>query len=98
MFKEGTSGPAPAGFASDSLRRCSTTSQPLTWQVIEEEPEYWGDWLQSQLENELDMPAEEAMWRLFVEIAARGADLLTTVFEGAGYRWGQIYYQMDPPT
>jgi len=83
-------------FDKDSLLRGSTTNQPLTWQVIGKNPAFWGDWLGAQLESAPNLSVKEAMWRLFIEIAASGADLLAPIFEGSGYHQGQICCQVDP--
>jgi transaldolase len=83
-------------FGDDSLLRGATTNQPLTWQVIEKNPSLWREWLQAQLEADPDLSAKEAMWRLFIEVATRGANMLATIFETSGYRQGQICCQVDP--
>jgi transaldolase len=36
------------------------------------------------------------MWRLFIEVATRGADRLAPIFEASEYRQGQICCQVDP--
>jgi transaldolase len=83
-------------FGKQSLLRGSTTNQPLTWQVIEKDPGLWGGWLETQLERAPDLPVTEAMWRLFIEVAIRGADMLGPIFEASGHRQGQICCQVDP--
>ncbi len=83
-------------FGNDSLLRGATTNQPLTWQVIEKNPSLWGEWLEAQLKADPDLSAREAMWRLFIEVAARGANMLTPIFEASGHRQGQICCQVDP--
>lgn len=91
--------PAPDGtfcFASDSLLRGATTNQPLTLQVIERNPVYWTQWLKTNLGQASSVTAKEAMWRVFIEIAARGADMLHPIAEASNYRSGQICCQVDP--
>ncbi len=83
-------------FAADSLLQGSTTNQPLTWQVIEKYPHLWGEWLLAELRQTPDLEIKEAMWRLFIEVAARGADRLAPIFEASAYRRGQICCQVDP--
>ena len=36
------------------------------------------------------------MWRVFIEVAARGADILSPIFEATGRQCGQICCQVDP--
>jgi transaldolase len=92
--------PGPDGlslFAPDSLLDGATTNQPLTWQVLEQYPEVWSEWLRTDaypVAGVLD--AREAMWRVHIEVAARGADMLAPVFEATGRRRGQICCQVDP--
>ena len=83
-------------FGYESLLRGSTTNQPLTWQVIEKNPEFWEGWLKTQLERAPGLSVKEAMWRVFIEVAARGADMLSPIFESSGHCQGQICCQVDP--
>jgi transaldolase len=88
------SGLAP--FGRKSLLRGATTNQPLTWQVLEKDPAPWRAWLQAQRRAHPELTAREAMWRLFIEVAARGADRLAPIFEASGCRYGYICCQVDP--
>lgn len=96
MFDVDAAGSGTSRFGADSLLQGSTTNQPLTWQVIERDPAPWAAWLQAQRKRDPDLSAKEAMWRIFIEIAARGADRLAPIFEGSGYRRGYICCQVDP--
>ncbi len=96
LFDVKTTDTGSATFGSESLLRGSTTNQPLTWQVIAKNPDLWGDWLEAQLRQIPNLSAKEAMWRLFIEVAARGADMLTPIFEASGFCRGQICCQVDP--
>jgi transaldolase len=91
--------PAPNGtgyFASNSLLRGATTNQPLTLQVIQKNPVYWTQWLKTSLGQASSITAKEAMWRVFIEIAARGADMLHPIAKASNYCSGQICCQVDP--
>ena len=83
-------------FSSASLLQGATTNQPLTWQVLEKFPDLWSAWLDDQRRQEPGLSAKEAMWRVFIEVAARGADLLEPIFQVSGRRLGQICCQVDP--
>ncbi len=83
-------------FGKRSLLQGSTTNQPLTWNVIEKDPETWRDWLRRQAGSVSGMDAREAMWRLFIEVARRGAEMLSPIFRASGGRRGQICCQVDP--
>ncbi len=96
LFDVAATSTASVVFENSSLLRGSTTNQPLTWQVIQENPGFWGDWLEAQLAEAPNLSAKEAMWRLFIGVAARGAALLAPIFEGSGYHQGQICCQVDP--
>jgi transaldolase len=92
--------PGPDGqtlFAPDSLLDGATTNQPLTWQVLEKYPEVWSEWLKAGEYPVAGAPdAREAMWRVHIEVAARGADMLAPIFEATDRRRGQICCQVDP--
>ena len=96
LFRVGGTGPGLPRFAHESVLQGSTTNQPLTWQVIDGSPGPWAEFVQAQALREPGIPAKEAMWRLFIEIAVRGADRLATIFEASGHRRGQICCQVDP--
>ena len=96
LFDVDAAGAGASPFRADSLLQGSTTNQPLTWQVIERDPAPWAAWLQAQRKAEPELDANEAMWRLFIEVAARGADRLAPIHEGSGYRRGYICCQVDP--
>jgi len=96
LFRVENAGSASASFGDESLLRGATTNQPLTWQVIEKNPDTWGVWLEAELRRDPGLSAKEAMWRLFIEVAARGADMLAPIFEASNFRQGQICCQVDP--
>ena len=85
-------GPTGARFGVGSLLRGATTNQPLTQQVVERWPAAWSVWLAEA--SPLETGA--ALWRLFIEVAARGADMLMPIFEQSDHRCGQICCQVDP--
>ena len=71
----------------------ATTNQPLTQQVMELWPDQWAAWLANQKPS--DDP-RAGLWSLFIEVAARGADMLAPIFEASDRRRGQICCQVDP--
>lgn len=83
-------------FAGESLLRGATTNQPLTWQVIERQPDLWRAFVQREAARDAGLAPREAMWRLFIEVAARGADRLAPLFEASAGRLGYICCQVDP--
>ncbi len=89
-------GENPKSFAAASVLQGATTNQPLTWAVVEKWPEKWRAWLAGELRREPDLPARERLWRLFIEVAAQGADMLAPIFTESGFRHGQICCQVDP--
>ncbi|MCK5156147.1 MAG: transaldolase family protein [Spirochaetales bacterium] len=83
-------------FQEESLLQGCTTNQPLVWQAIEEDPERWAKWLKNQLDATPGLDVQEAMWRLYIQPAVLGADMLEPIFLGSNKRWGQICCQVDP--
>lgn len=96
LFLPQATGADPAPFAPESLLQGATTNQPLTWQVIDGNAREWAEFVRAQAAAAPGISAREAMWRLFIEVAARGADRLGAIFEASGYRRGQICCQVDP--
>ena len=87
---------AGSGFLSESLLQGSTTNQPLTWQVIERDPERWGGWLERELDESPGLEVQEAMWHLFIQVAVQGAEMLEPIFQASQFKRGQICCQVDP--
>jgi transaldolase len=83
-------------FLPESVLQGATTNQPLTWQVIDGNPAPWVEFVRTRLRQEPGLSVKEALWRLFIEVAVRGADRLGMIFEASGYRRGQICCQVDP--
>jgi transaldolase len=96
LFLPGPGAPGLSRFASESVLQGATTNQPLTWQVIDGNPAPWTELVKAQAAAEPGISVREAMWRLFIEVASRGADRLAEIFEASGYRRGQICCQVDP--
>jgi transaldolase len=107
LFLPGAGQPGLTRFAPESVLQGATTNQPLTWQVIDGNPELWAEWLRANLASRPlsaagegigggEVGTREAMWRLFVEVAARGADRLAAIFEASDCQRGQICCQVDP--
>ena len=80
-------------FSAASVLDGATTNQPLTLQVLEKRTAEWATWVKS---NAAGASGREAMWRVFIEVAAAGADRLARIFEASGRRMGQICCQVDP--
>ncbi len=83
-------------FAASSLLQGATTNQPLTWQVLEKYPDPWAAWIADQHHENPQLTAKQTAHRVFVEIAARGADMLAPIFGDSQHRHGQICCQVDP--
>ena len=83
-------------FTPRSLLQGATTNQPLTWNVIANNPGKWSQWLEKDLRH-LDNPsAEEVMWRLFIKVAQEGAQMLDPIHDASDGRLGYICCQVDP--
>jgi len=78
-------------FLPESVLQGATTNQPLTWQVVDANPPVWAEFLGDQVAAEPGISAKEAMWRLFIEVAARGADRLASQLLGRGLRTAALH-------
>jgi transaldolase len=96
LFLTDVAGPGLPVFSPQSNLQGATTNQPLTWQVVDGNPGPWADFVRAQVATEPGISVKEAMWRLFIGVAARGADRLAAIFEASGCRRGQICCQVDP--
>jgi transaldolase len=92
LFALDTTDAGGPSFSPSSVLDGATTNQPLTWQVLDKYPQEWGAWLAARPRlNERD-----AMWRVFIEVAARGAAMLDPIFQATDHCRGQICCQVDP--
>jgi transaldolase len=96
LFLMRRNGDGPRRFSAESLLQGATTNQPLTLQVLQKNPADWEQWLAKEVDRMPILTRTEALWRLFVEVAARGADLLAPIAEASSFRLGQICCQVDP--
>jgi transaldolase len=96
LFEVSEKDAAGPRFAPSSLLEGATTNQPLTWQILETYPDPWTDWIAAQHRENPELTAKEVAGRVFVEIAARGADMLAPIFGNSQHRHGQICCQVDP--
>ncbi len=83
-------------FQANSVLQGATTNQPLTWQAIEADPQRWQAFAVRESAREPGLPLRELAWRLFVQVAAEGADRLQPIFTASGYRYGYLCCQVDP--
>jgi transaldolase len=83
-------------FSPASLLQGATTNQPLTWQVLDKYSGPWTAWIAKQQKESPGLTAKEAMWQVFIEVAARGADMLEPIFAASQHQLGQICCQVDP--
>jgi transaldolase len=83
-------------FQPTSVLRGATTNQPLTWQAIEADPRRWQAFVARESARAPGLPLRELAWRLFVEVAAEGADRLQPIFAASDHRYGYVCCQVDP--
>lgn len=79
-----------------TIFRGVTTNPPLSLAAINDNPDYWGMWIDSYVRENPGHTYEEVFWALYKEIVRRGAELIRPVFDASGRRFGHISGQVDP--
>jgi transaldolase len=75
-----------------------TTNPPLSYQAIQDDPDYWADWVRRLAEQHNDWDVGQVAWALYKEIVLRGARIYHPVFERTDFAYGHLSAQVDPYT
>lgn len=81
---------------TDNLFRGVTTNPPLSYGAIQDNPEYWGKWVDSYVEKTKCTDVETVFWETYKEIVRRGAAAFLPMFQASGGKMGFISGQTDP--
>ncbi len=73
-----------------------TSNPPLSYHVIQEDPVYWGRWVQTYAVDHPGIKPAEVAWALYREIIYRGAQAFLPIFNQSGFRFGYMSAQVDP--
>jgi len=79
-----------------SLFRGCTTNPPLSLNAVQEDPEYWEPWLETQILSQPDLNKRELAWLTYKEVVKRGAEMYLPIYEASKGRFGWISAQLDP--
>jgi len=74
----------------------ATSNPPIVLGVLQKEFHLWRDRIDLLIENHPDWSPPEVAWKLFEELAVKGAEQLRPVFEQEGGRKGRLSIQTDP--
>ncbi len=73
-----------------------TTNPPLSLQALQDDPERWAARIR-EIAGEVQLPTvEKVYWTLYLEIVRKGADLILSVWEKSGGKYGYVSGQVDP--
>lgn len=81
---------------TDNLFRGVTTNPPLSYAAIQDNPDYWGKWVDRYVEETKCTDVETVFWETYKEIVRRGAQTFMPMFEASGGKLGLISGQTDP--
>jgi transaldolase len=81
---------------AQSVFRGCTTNPPLSWQAVQNDPEYWGGWINDLIEAEPGLGVHDLVWALYKEVVRRGAEMYLPIFQASKGRFGWISGQLDP--
>jgi transaldolase len=80
----------------ESVFRGCTTNPPLSWQVIQSDPDTWSGVVDEFLTGYPDLSLHEIAWLTYKEIVRRGAQMYLPIYQASGGRFGWISGQLDP--
>ncbi|HLF74156.1 MAG TPA: transaldolase family protein [Anaerolineales bacterium] len=81
---------------AQSVFRGCTTNPPLSWQAIQSDPDFWGDWIDALRLAHPEMELNELTGSAYKEVVKRGAQMYLPIFEASRGRFGWISGQLDP--
>ena len=81
---------------TDNLFRGVTTNPPLSYAAIQDNPEYWGQWIENYADEHKCGRVERVFWETYKEIVRRGAETYMPMFRKSGGKLGFISGQTDP--
>ncbi|MFZ2098833.1 MAG: transaldolase family protein [Anaerolineales bacterium] len=81
---------------SQSIFRGCTTNPPLSWQAVQSDLKFWGQWIDDLLQSNSNFALKELTWLMYKEVVKRGAEMYMPIFEASRGRFGWISGQLDP--
>ncbi|MCQ3936276.1 MAG: hypothetical protein DPW18_04425 [Chloroflexi bacterium] len=81
--------------AASVFRGC-TTNPPLSWQAVQSDPAFWGEWVDDLIQSNPGLGLNEIVWLTYKEVVKRGAEMYLPIFEASNGRFGWISGQLDP--
>jgi len=81
---------------SQSVFRGCTTNPPLSLQAIQNDPDFWNDWVDELIRSHPGLDLEEYRWITYKEVVRRGAEIFMPVFESSHGRYGWMSGQLNP--
>ncbi len=79
-----------------SVFRGCTTNPPLSWQAVQSDTEFWGQWVGDQIHANPGMVVEDLVWLTYKEVVKRGAEMYLPIYQASKGRFGWISGQLDP--
>jgi transaldolase len=73
-----------------------TTNPPLSLQAIQDDPEFWMGEIRRVIDANPGKDVETVYWTIYLEVVKRGADMILSVFDGSGGKYGYVSGQVDP--
>ncbi|MFW2365565.1 MAG: transaldolase family protein [Desulforhopalus sp.] len=86
----------PDNAPEDNLFRGVTTNPPLSYAAVQDNPEYWQQWIADYVAEHGAQETEVMFWQVYKEIIKRGAETYLPMFEKTGGKFGYISGQTDP--
>ena len=79
-----------------NIFRGVTTNPPLSYNAIQDNLDYWTQWVDDLIAKEQCVDAEVIFWKTYKEIVKRGAEMYLPIFKASNYKHGYISGQVDP--
>ena len=81
---------------AQSIFRGCTTNPPLSWQAVQSDPKFWGQWVDEQFHANPGMAVKDLVWSTYKEVVKRSAEMYMPIYKASGGRFGWISGQLDP--
>lgn len=79
-----------------SLVRGCTTNPPLSLTAVNNDPDFWNEWIDDLISSNPGLELSEYFWLTYKEVIRRGAEMMLPIWEASNGRFGYISGQLDP--
>lgn len=82
----------------EQLIRGVTTNPPLSWAAVQNDPDFWREWVLEKKNIDPKLGPHGIWWLLYMNTIKSGAQKYYNLFSESGFQYGFLSGQVDPRT